>query len=61
MDPKVLAWIKDRADALGVDLPWEDGDVALLDNYLVMHARRLWDDEHGPRKVLASLVSANLT
>lgn len=36
-----------------VELEWQKGDVALLDNYQVMHARRLFE---GPRKVYASLV-----
>lgn len=36
-----------------VELQWQAGDVALLDNMLVMHARRAFE---GPRRVLASLV-----
>ena len=43
------------SDEAAVDLSWRKGDVALLDNYLVMHARRPWVGD-GPRKVLASLV-----
>eukprot|EP00037_Helgoeca_nana_P001772 m.29370 g.29370 ORF g.29370 m.29370 type:complete len:366 (+) comp12106_c0_seq1:100-1197(+) len=39
-----------------VDLQWRDGDVALLDNYIVMHARRIWHGPLGSRKLLASLV-----
>jgi alpha-ketoglutarate-dependent taurine dioxygenase len=39
-----------------VDLLWEQGDVGLLDNKLVMHARRPWEGEAGARRVLASLV-----
>ena len=34
------------------DLPWESGDVALIDNYQVMHGRRPF---LGQRSVLASL------
>lgn len=34
------------------DLPWQTGDVALVDNYLVMHGRRPFQ---GTRKVLAGL------
>ena len=34
------------------DLPWEPGDVALIDNYQVMHGRRPFS---GQRSVLASL------
>ena len=38
------------------DLPWESGDVALIDNYQVMHGRRpFW----GQRSVLASLCLAS--
>lgn len=38
-----------------VNLKWQSGDIALLDNYLVMHARRIWKGEVGTRKLLASL------
>ena len=40
-----------------VNLQWQDGDVALLDNYIVMHARRIWNGPLGSRKLLASLVA----
>lgn len=36
-----------------IELQWKAGDVALLDNYAVMHARRAFE---GKRRVLASLV-----
>eukprot|EP00039_Didymoeca_costata_P029298 m.24040 g.24040 ORF g.24040 m.24040 type:complete len:368 (-) comp7568_c0_seq2:222-1325(-) len=39
-----------------VDLKWQDGDVGLLDNYMVMHCRRIWNGPLGSRKLLASLV-----
>ncbi|WP_255548086.1 TauD/TfdA family dioxygenase [Erythrobacter ani] len=42
------------ADALTADLAWQPGDVALVDNYLVMHGRRPFA---GKRRVLASLVA----
>ncbi|MEM7611343.1 MAG: TauD/TfdA family dioxygenase [Pseudomonadota bacterium] len=42
------------SDALSFNLPWQDGDVALLDNFLVMHGRRPFA---GERRVLASLVA----
>lgn len=42
------------ADELTRDVAWQAGDVALLDNYLVMHGRRPYA---GKRRVLASLVS----
>ena len=41
------------ADELSFDIPWQSGDVALIDNFLVMHGRRPFQ---GTRKVLASLV-----
>ena len=43
------------ADEITFDVPWQDGDVALVDNYAVMHARRPFT---GTRKVLASLVAS---
>ena len=42
------------SDELSFDLPWQTGDVALVDNYLVMHGRRPFE---GQRRVLASLVA----
>ena len=42
------------ADELSFDLAWQTGDVALIDNYLVMHGRRPFV---GERRVLASLVA----
>ena len=44
-------------EELAFDVPWQAGDVALIDNYLVMHGRRTFS---GTRKVLASLVAAEL-
>lgn len=41
-------------DELTFDIPWQTGDVALLDNFLVMHGRRPFS---GQRRILASLVS----
>ena len=40
------------AHDLVFDLPWESGDVALIDSYQVMHGRRPFS---GQRSVLASL------
>ncbi len=51
-----VQWAHAKAEALAVDLLWEQGDVGLLDNKLVMHARRPWEGEAGARRVLASLV-----
>ena len=47
VDLSVLLYGKQVAEELAVDLQWQRCDVALLDNYLVMHARRLWE---GPVK-----------
>ena len=44
----------DLSDALTFDLAWQTGDVALIDNFLVMHGRRPFS---GKRRVLASLVA----
>jgi len=41
------------ADDLSYDLNWQAGDVALLDNFIVMHGRRPYK---GKRRVLASLI-----
>ena len=40
-------------EELSFDVPWQRGDVALVDNYVAMHGRRSFT---GTRKVLASLV-----
>lgn len=40
------------AEELTFDIPWQRGDVALLDNLVVMHGRRNFE---GTRAVLASL------
>ena len=42
------------ADEITFDVPWQKGDVALVDNFAVMHGRRTFA---GTRKVLASLVA----
>ena len=42
------------ADELTADIPWQAGDVALVDNFLVMHGRRPFE---GKRRVLASLIA----
>lgn len=44
----------DLADELSFDIAWQTGDVAFVDNYLVMHGRRPFK---GTRRVLASLVA----
>ncbi len=42
------------AEATTADCQWQPGDVALIDNYTVMHGRRPFE---GKRRVLASLVA----
>ncbi|MBT4844294.1 MAG: SyrP protein, partial [Planctomycetaceae bacterium] len=42
------------ADELTFEVPWRQGDVALVDNYVAMHARQTFT---GTRKILASLVA----
>ena len=42
------------ADEFTFDVPWQQGDVALVDNFVAMHGRRTFA---GTRKVLASLVA----
>ena len=42
------------ADELTYDLGWQAGDVALIDNFTVMHGRRPFE---GKRRVLASLIA----
>lgn len=43
------------ADETTYDLQWQVGDVAIVDNYLVMHGRRSYS---GQRRVLASLAGS---
>ena len=42
------------SDLLTFDIPWQTGDVVLVDNFLAMHGRRPFE---GQRRVLASLVA----
>ncbi|MDY7096934.1 MAG: TauD/TfdA family dioxygenase [Pseudomonadota bacterium] len=42
------------ADGLTVNCDWQAGDVALIDNFTVMHGRRPFE---GKRRVLASLIA----
>ena len=54
INPYDISKISDLADAITFDLQWEDGDLAIIDNFLCMHGRRSYT---GTRKVLASLVA----
>jgi hypothetical protein len=47
-----MALAIELAEELTVDLVWQRGDVAIVDNFRVMHGRRSFQ---GERRVLASL------
>ncbi|MEO0955924.1 MAG: TauD/TfdA family dioxygenase [Pseudomonadota bacterium] len=53
IDPENMQTIIEISDRVTFDLHWQAGDVALLDNYQVMHGRRPYE---GKRRVLASLI-----
>lgn len=53
LDRAAVLRAADMAEELTFDLVWQRGDVALVDNFVVMHGRRAYQ---GTRKVLASLV-----
>ncbi len=55
LDPADAHRVADLAEEITFDVPWQTGDVALVDNYVTMHGRRTFT---GTRKVLASLVAA---
>lgn len=55
LDPAGVRAAATIADELTFDVPWQTGDVVLVDNFLAMHGRRPFV---GKRKVLASLVAA---
>jgi hypothetical protein len=55
LDPADVAKASALADEMTFDIPWREGDLALVDNYTAMHGRRTFK---GTRKVLASLVAA---
>lgn len=54
LDPNAVQVASDLANELTFDVPWQNGDVVLVDNILVMHGRRTF---RGTRKVLASLAA----
>lgn len=55
LDPSEVLQVAEMAEELTFDIPWQAGDVALVDNFVVMHGRRTFQ---GKRKVLASLADA---
>lgn len=54
LDSDAAHRILEMADQLSFDIPWQNGDVVLIDNFVAMHGRRTFS---GTRKVLASLVA----
>ena len=56
LDADAVATASRLAEELTFDLNWQTGDVALVDNFVVMHGRRTFS---GTRKVLASLVATD--
>lgn len=55
LDRQAVNVATDVAEELTFDVPWQQGDVVLIDNFLTMHGRRTF---RGTRKVLASLAEA---
>jgi len=55
LDPSDVETASALADELTFDVPWQAGDLVLVDNYLAMHGRRSFT---GTRKVMASLVAS---
>jgi alpha-ketoglutarate-dependent taurine dioxygenase len=54
LDRDAVTLATELGEQLSFDVPWQTGDVALVDNYVAMHGRRTFA---GTRKVLASLVA----
>ncbi|BDX08359.1 protein AmbD [Planctobacterium marinum] len=52
-----LELINDLAHQFTFDLAWQDGDVAIVDNYMAMHGRRPYSGER-KRQVLVALAAA---
>jgi len=55
LDSEAVQLAVDLASQFTFDVPWQNGDVALVDNYVTMHGRRSFS---GVRRVLASLVAS---
>ncbi|HYW09646.1 MAG TPA: TauD/TfdA family dioxygenase [Longimicrobium sp.] len=54
IDPSVFAAVRDAYDAAALIFPWEKGDVLLLDNMLMAHARSPFT---GARKVVVGMAT----
>ena len=55
INPEDVEIASTLAENCAFDLPWQSGDLALVDNYTAMHGRRTFT---GTRRVLASLVAS---
>ena len=53
LDREAVLTATQLGEELSFDIPWQNGDVALVDNFVAMHGRRTFT---GTRRVLASLV-----
>lgn len=53
LDERFMTDVVDLMEQCAVAIPWEQGDLLLLDNRTAMHSRRPFT---GPRRILASLV-----
>jgi alpha-ketoglutarate-dependent taurine dioxygenase len=53
LDSDAVAVAIRLSEELAFDLPWQVGDVVLVDNYVTMHGRRSFE---GTRKILAAMV-----
>src|SRR5262245_10891308 len=54
LDREAVQTALQLGEELSFDVPWQRGDVALVDNFVTMHGRRTFS---GTRKVLASLIA----
>ncbi len=52
-----LELVNELSGKFTFDLPWQDGDVAIVDNYMAMHGRRPYSGER-KRQVLVALAAA---
>jgi alpha-ketoglutarate-dependent taurine dioxygenase len=53
IDRDAMKVVIQLSEELAFDVPWQTGDVALVDNFLTMHGRRPFA---GTRKILAAMV-----